>query len=242
MSQRTALSVLFPAVVALLLLGAAAPLPVTAAINVAPLRVEFPAGQQARDLQLRNDGKTLLGVQIRVFAWNQGLGGDSYQLSRDFVVSPSIVEIEPGQTQTLHLIATVPALAAHEAAYRVVIDQLPGGVTAVQGAAQTRLRITLPLFAGGQGTPQGRAAPLIAKDRLLIGNPGGRAIKLQNVTLVQGGANHGFDGVNVPSYILGGAHLSFPLPTGISCTGGPVRMTYEIDRIRYDAAVPQNCT
>ena len=241
MKNRSALTVFSQVAAAFASLGAGMPLPTTAAFNVAPLRVEFGAGQQARDLLIRNDGETVLGVQIRVFAWSQDLAGDQYRLSQDFVISPSIVEIEPSQTQTLHLIAAIPAISVHQAAYRVVIDQLPGSVTALQGAAQTRLRVTIPLFAGGERAAQGQVKPAIARNRLFLANAGGRAIRLQNVTLHQDGKVLAFDGVNAPSYVLGGARVSFALPAGTAC-GSAITMSYEIDRVKRDAAVPQDCT
>lgn len=215
---------------------------VTAALNVTPLRLEFGDGQQNSQLLLRNDSLQEVGIQVRIFAWTQDAAGDHFQQSADFTLSPSIMRIEPGLTQTIHVVSAAPRAIGRELAYRVVIDQLPQSVSSIEGAAQTRLRLTLPLFAQSDRSRPGEIRFAVASDHLTISNIGGRSVKLANVTLRQGATV-----IDVPSeiglhYVLAGAALQFDLPAGLSCAGPPVTVSGSVDSKAFNAAAPQNCS
>ena len=213
----------------------------TASLNVTPLRLDFKSGQQSSQLLLRNDSAQRLAVQIRLIAWTQDEAGDHYQSSQDFVISPSIVQIESGRTQTFHVVASAVAQAGRERAYRLVIDQLPQSVPSVGGAAQTRLRITLPLFAGSETANEGKLRFAVRGNLLTVGNVGGRTLKLDDTAMTQVGAVVAFSNANGPHYVLAGARLQFPMPPGIVCKGPEIRVTGHIDRKAFDEAAPQIC-
>ena len=215
---------------------------VTTVLNVSPLRLEFGNEQQNTQLLLRNDSPQRVAVQIRVFAWNQDAKGDHYQPSTDFTLSPSIVQIDPGLTQTIHVVSFAPRAIGRELAYRVVIDQLPQSVNSEAGATQTRLRLTLPLFAQSESARRGEIHFEVVRDRLIISNIGGRSVKLANVTLRQGGAIIALPSEVGLHYVLGGAVLQFALPAGLSCTGDAIQVAGLIDSMAFDAAAPQNCS
>ena len=223
------------------LASASSPPSATAALNVAPLRVEFARAQQTSQLLVRNDAARRLAVQIRLFAWSQDAGGEHYQPSSDFIISPSIVRIDPGLTQTIHIIAKAQPLAGREIAYRVVIDQLPESVEPVQGAAQTRLRLTLPLFAGTREAPPGAVQFGISGKALVISNTGGRSVQIAGVNLHQNAQIAALPRDTGPHYVLAGATLQFALPAGIVCGPGAVRVSGEIDLKPFDAAAQQSC-
>ena len=213
----------------------------TAALNVTPLRLEFKPGQQSSQLLLRNDSAQRLAVQFRLFAWTQDEAGDHYELSQDFVISPSIVQIGPGLTQTFHVVSREPVPSSRERAYRVVIDQLPQSVQSVDGAAQTRLRITLPLFSGSGAASEGKLHFAVRGKMLTILNVGGRSIKLDDTAIMQGGKVVALPNEKGPHYVLGGARLQFALPPGIACKGPEIRVIGHIERKAFDEAAPQIC-
>lgn len=223
---------------------ASAPTIASGAFNISPLRLEFNHGQQTSQLLLRNDSSKRQSVQIRLFAWSQGEAGDRYTPSDDYTISPSIVAIDPGQTQTIHVVSAAAAASAgapRELSYRVVIDQLPESVSTVHGAAQTRLRLTLPLFAGtAEATLEQLRFKVIGK-KLAVTNPGGRSVQLAGVALNQGGDALSLSAETGPHYILGGATMLFSVPTGLKCGAGDIRVTGRIDRNPLDAPAPQSC-
>lgn len=214
----------------------------TAAFNVTPLRLEIPSDQDASQMLLRNDSDGVLAVQIRIFSWNQQDGNDNYSQSSDFIVSPSIVRIDPDRTQTLHIIAAVKPDANVEASYRVVIDQLPQSIKQEPGAAQTRLRMTIPLFSGGDRAPVQNLRFSVNENILSITNAGGRTAKIGGLSIEQASQPHKFPRRTTPRYILGGATVRVALPDGVQCDGDAVRITAIVDRKAIDAIPTQSCS
>lgn len=214
----------------------------TAAFNVTPLRLEIPSGEDASQMLLRNDSIDILAVQIRVFSWDQNGGKDNYRQSNDYVISPSIVKIEPGRTQTLHVIAAVQPDANVEANYRVVIDQLPQTVTQMPGAAQTRLRLTVPLFSGGDRAPSPNVLFAVDRNGLSITNSGGRTARIGGVAIVQASSSHKLSRQSTPRYLLAGATVRVAMPDGVQCDGDAFRITAIVDRKAIDAIPTQSCS
>ena len=191
---------------------------------------------------LRNDSDVVLAVQIRIFSWNQQDGTNNYSQSSDFIVSPSIVRIDPDRTQTLHVIAAVKPDANVEASYRVVIDQLPQSIKQQPGAAQTRLRMTIPLFSGGDRAPAQNLRFSVNENILSITNVGGRTAKIGGLSIEQASQPHSFPMQTTPRYILGGATVRVALPAGVQCDGDAVRITAIVDRKAIDAIPTQSCS
>lgn len=214
----------------------------TATVNVSPLRLEFAAQQEDAELLLSNKADQPLSVQVRVFAWSQDSNGeDQYRLSQDYIVSPSIVEVAAGLTQTLHVIAAHKQQTRSELSYRVVVDQLPQSNSGLDGAAQTRLRMTIPLFSGSANAAPAQLLYAVSGNRLSISNVGGRAAKINSGIVVQAERTIALASTNGAQYILPGATRTIPLVEAIRCDGPEVSVRGIIDRKPFDATASKSC-
>lgn len=222
---------------------APAALPASGVFSVSPLRIDMAASAETASLQLKNLLPSAASVQIRVFAWTQANGRDSYQPSDAFIVSPSIIRLDAGANQLVRVVPRdgVMAEPGQERRYRVVIDQLPGTTSAEQQAANTRLQITIPLFHGGDASSPARLTAQIRDRQLTLTNAGGRTAHLAAMELT------GPDGQVLPvpldglRYLHGGTSVSLGLSRPVCGHNGTASLKAVVDRSPVNVASEQIC-
>lgn len=196
-------------------------------LQVAPISVEFEAGEQAQALWLGNTGDAPIRAQVRVMKWTQDAGAERLEPTRDLVPSPPIVEIAPGAQQLVRLVRPAPGPVAQEAAYRVLVDELPDAGQAPGAGLQFLLQYSVPVFllppdAVAQDAPGARpptdpstlSIQVQGGDgdaRLSVANRGARRVRLSQLSHV---AADGKETQLVPGllgYVLAGQHMQWPL-------------------------------
>lgn len=223
--------------------AAPAPINATAAVNITPLRVDMTSTKEADQLLLRNDSAMPLTVQIRLFGWNQGDGSDVYAPNQDFVVSPSIITIAPQSTQTLHVVPNGQRDSMTERTYRIVVDQIIAKQVQAGGVTQTRLRMTIPLFSGGEQASAANMEYVIKGNRLYVTNKGGRGASFAPMNVQFGAANAAPVSLqNSPRYVLSQSTMSVAMPANFICGGNPVNISGMIDSKPFNVVATQNCT
>lgn len=139
-----------------------------ASIMMWPLNPVLRSDERASALWIENRGRDPVTLQIRVLRWEVDDYKSRYVEQQDDVVgSPPVATIAPGQRQLVRLMKIRQPAAGTEAAYRVLIDELPNPTDADgRATGQTslgvtfRMRYSLPLFAYGSGlSPLDRNAP-----------------------------------------------------------------------------------
>lgn len=105
--------------------------------------------QKATTLWIENHGSEPVLMQVRVLGWLQKEGKEGYQQQQDVVVSPPIVQVEVGKKQLVRLIKNTPPASGQEAAYRVLVDEIPK--PASEAGIHFQMRYSIPLFVYGQG-------------------------------------------------------------------------------------------
>jgi len=121
-------------------------------ILIWPVGPVIEADARAAALWLENPGQVPVTLQVRIFAWAQQDGKNVYAAQDAILGTPPIVTIAPGEKQLIRLTRTAPTTAATEAAYRVVVDEIPAAKVSTEAGASVsfRMRYSLPLFAYGQ--------------------------------------------------------------------------------------------
>lgn len=112
-------------------------------LEVAPVYVELQDGAMAATVTVTNRGDQTMPVQTRIFAWDQN-GGEDHLIATDAImVSPPIIEVAPGVSQTIRLVRRRQG-GRNEQSFRILVDQLPEpGET---GNVRLRLRLSIPVF------------------------------------------------------------------------------------------------
>lgn len=139
------------------------------AILIWPVGPVIETDDRAAALWLENPGKAPVTLQVRIYVWAQADGKNVYAAQDAIIGTPPIVTIAPGEKQLVRLTRTLPTPNATEAAYRVVVDEIPAPrPTGEAGAAVSfRMRYSIPLFAygGGLASPEAQKKRKPAPDR-----------------------------------------------------------------------------
>jgi fimbrial chaperone protein len=217
------------------------PTPQPAAFNVTPLRIELDSASQFQTFQVRNESQSRMAVQARVFMWGQKDGEDSFAPTTDIALSPSIVEIEPGAVQYFKLLRRTSDVGAAERSFRLVIDQLPSDNRLQAGVTNTRLRISLPVFANRDLAKPALLGWSSAGSLLQVSNAGGRSVKFGKLAILTAdGVTHDL-GLKGPRYVLSGASAAWALPPTLFCIPAGSVLTGTLDNAPLREPIQQSC-
>ncbi len=192
-----------------------------------PIDPKLGSSEKATELWLENRGESTTLMQVRVLGWMQVNGQERYETQQRVVASPPMVRIEPGQRQLVRLIKQTAAPTGQEAAYRVLLDEIPRPQTPGENQAglMMQMRYSVPLFVYGNGLAADSAQPVLSwrvvseqgKSFLEITNRGAGHARLSNVTLGGRSVGQGLFG-----YVLANSvnrwPLTFPASSGSQLT------------------------
>lgn len=201
-------------------------------ILIWPVNPVIEGQARATALWLENPGKSPITLQVRIYAWTQRENQNLYAETREVIGSPPIVTIEPGARQLVRITRLVAPPPSGEQPYRIIVDEVPvkdGPGTA--GASVTfRMRYSLPLFSeakqeGGAERPTPPAAAIAWRTGagrdgpfLEIRNSGSGHARLSDVAFT-GGRSASVLGEGLFGYVLPGATMRWPLPSGVDGSG-----------------------
>jgi len=181
--------VIFALLAALLTFGAHA----GNSVLIWPIDPKITADEKASELWLENRGESTTLMQVRVFSWQQINGREQYQTQQQVLASPPLVRIEPGKRQLVRLIKQTPPAAGQQAAYRVLLDEIPTPQKPGENQAglNFQMRYSVPLFVYGSGLEPDKARPELSwrlvnregKQSLEITNRGSGHARLSHVSL-----------------------------------------------------------
>lgn len=205
-------------------------------LEVAPLGVDFAAGQMAQTITVANRATAPVTVQVRTFDWSQPGGIDRLAPTDAVVASPPIVTIPPGREQVIRVLLRRPGAGAAEKSYRLMVDEIP---VPVPGQINLALHLSLPIFV----VP---AAPGQAKVTWSARPAGGGMVEL---TARNGGSRHAkFDGLTVATrggaasrpfggYVLPGQEKRWRIPLRGLDRGGQIALRGSGDQGGIDATI-----
>jgi fimbrial chaperone protein len=100
-------------------------------IAVSPVVVQLDPTTDAASVQVRNDGDTPIGFEIKMVRVQWSDGKEQYDATGDFVVSPPSFRLQGGQSRMVRFKYT-GARQADEGFYRLFINQLPNNTATGQ--------------------------------------------------------------------------------------------------------------
>jgi fimbrial chaperone protein len=201
-------------------------------LSVLPVNIFFVPGQKASSLTVTNTGTTDTAVQIRAYAWSQPDGKDQLTPTDAVVLSPPLATIAPGASQVVRLILRqLPQ--GREAAYRILIDQIPPPAEA--GIVHMVLRLSIPIFV----QPPTRAVPhvqfhveLDSGQLVLVGTNDGLAHEVvHDIVLKEFDGRELNEESGLSPYVLAGVARRWPITVQgpMPHPGGTLQLTAHTD-------------
>lgn len=113
-------------------------------IRVSPTKVEM-AGNTASMLRVRNEEKTPVTVQVRVF--RSIPAGDGFRLeeTRDVVASPPMTTLRPGAENIVRIVHVGGSTAGGQQSYRLLVDEVPDRRRMKPGTVAVVVRHSIPV-------------------------------------------------------------------------------------------------
>lgn len=164
--------------------------PHSQAVTISPVHLYLSVKEPIISFTVTNDSVERITYQINTLSWRQVGGEDTYDETKQLIVSPPIVSIEPNSSQTFRVGLLEESTHLVEQAYRVVLDDI---TAYLPGNSKNSLRFifnyNLPLFYA----PVNRVDSAVwskcestvkGKNCLLFENTGNRHVKLANFIAV----------------------------------------------------------
>jgi fimbrial chaperone protein len=197
-------------------------------LQVSPLSVTLKPGHSADGLTLRNVGTDVLHAQVRVYHWTQHDGAEELTPSSALLISPPMVQLNPGEQQLVRVILAGPppsGAATAEDAYRISIDELP-----IQSSGDRTLqfviRQVLPVFV--EPATGAAAAPNLqwslqsdaGQTVLQAMNNGNAHAQLADISFVSNARHRVEVAGGLAGYVLPGATRRWPLKQPVDLASG----------------------
>lgn len=199
---------------------AAAQAAAASSFTIAPIRVELGADHRIVALTLHNQDSVPVLIQLRVAAWSQADGVDTYEDTRDLLTTPPLFEVPPQGEQIIRVALRRQVDATRELTYRLFVEEVPRPLAATATGLNMALHLSLPVFV----TPPHLQPPQLQwtahalKDgtlQLQATNPGAAHLQVTDYEL-QFGADGPSVHVGQSRYALGGSAATWKvtLPQG----------------------------
>jgi len=208
---------------------------IAASLQVTPVTIDLTAPTGAGLVTLRNDGKSPITVQVRVFKWVQQNGVDAYVPTKDVAVSPPMTKLAPGSRQTVRVVRTAKASAGQDS-YRLFVDEIPQAARRTRNGVEFVLRQSIPVFFSAPGISPAKVAWSASSNgrklTLTARNSGTDRQKVSRLVLKDQGGKVLARTDGLAGYVLGGStrRWDFSLPSGATLRGRSLLLTAEDDR------------
>jgi fimbrial chaperone protein len=157
-------------------------------------------------------------VQVQTFAWNDSPATADLVPTREIVAVPPVAAIEAGQKQLIRVAVRGEARTDLEAAYRLVITEVPAAAGGPPAGVRFALRLSLPVFIAPPGVA---AAPVWSVEpaddgyRLMLANDGTAHLQVRRIQVLGPDEAQVLHKLEEPAYVLPGRRHAWSLPPGL---------------------------
>jgi fimbrial chaperone protein len=175
----------------------------TTSLSVAPTRVELSSNARSGSVNLDNTGETETTVQVETFAWTGNNSIEALEPTRGLLAVPAVFNLPAGGRQVIRVASREGDPSEVEAAYRMVISEVPLGAPTTAAGIRFALRLSLPVFI----TPPGAApSPVWSRSAdgrgLNVQNEGNAHLHVRQLRVTEEASGRLLAEVTSPSYVL----------------------------------------
>lgn len=187
-----------------------------ASLQVAPVSIEVMAPGAGAIIKLRNEGKTKINSQIRVFRWVQIDGQEKLQPTDEVVASPPMARLAPGAEYTVRIVRLSKQPIAAEESYRLLIDELPDQKALSNRVINLVLRYSIPVFFLPANAEPAKLTWSVEQHngrvQLSAVNEGDRHVRLAGLNVRDHNGTHVSFGPGLTGYVLGRSTMQWTAP------------------------------
>jgi fimbrial chaperone protein len=158
---------------------------------------------------------------VQTFAWNDSPATADLVPTREIVAVPPVATIEAGLKQLIRVAVRGEARTDIEAAYRLVITEVPPATGGPQAGVRFALRLSLPVFVAPPGVaarPVWSVEPGGEGNHLVLANEGTAHLQVRHIEVLEPGAAQVLHRLEDPAYVLPGHRHAWFLPSGLPST------------------------
>ena len=205
-----------------------------ASLRVSPVLIDLNAPTAASSVQIWNDAKRPINVQVRIFRWSQSNGVDTYTPATDVAVSPPISQLKPGGENMVRVVRTSKRPVRAEESYRLIVDELPNAAQQKSGTVKLVIRHSIPVFFSPPENKGADVAWNVQKKsggyQVTLNNKGDKRIRVADLALQSKGGAAVAQHPGLVGYVLGKSSVSWFIPgTRNSQSGGPLTISAQSD-------------
>lgn len=228
-------------------------LAVASGLQVSPISLSLQARESASGLTLSNTGNDMIRAQVRVYQWLQDEKGDQLNPSRGLLASPPMIELKPAEKQLIRIIrakAPPQGAGAIEAAYRVMVNELPIKAATQTTGLQFALSYSLPVFVQPVGvtktSPQLQWSSHLQPDgkavKLRVSNTGNGHAQLAGLSFINSAGISTDINPGLLGYVLPGATMNWTLkiPPSALTSGGKFKVMLNGTQTTPDVTMDTN--
>ncbi|AVE42950.1 molecular chaperone [Providencia stuartii] len=176
-------------------------------LQVTPVTLTFNPQQNSAGIWLSNNGKEPIQAQVRTFLWYQKNSSNELVATRDIIISPPMIKLNPNEQQLVRVIRNNNIMGSEELAYRLSINELPTGQNS-SNKLQFVLHYSLPIFVQPLNMPSATVFlewQLIkhpSKNTLIVHNNGNSHAQLSNIHFIDCKGKHTIINSGLLGYVL----------------------------------------
>jgi fimbrial chaperone protein len=116
-----------------------------ASLQIIPIRLQLLSNQKTASISVNNEAATPVTFQLKIVKWTHVNGKDVYEYTKNILVTPPIVSIQPQQKQIVRLGALTPPDPKKGETYRLIIREVPSPTLEPTIGIQTLLEVRVPV-------------------------------------------------------------------------------------------------
>lgn len=147
-----------------------------AVFNIVPVRGDLGPGKNSVVFTVSNDNSEPIVIQTETMVWSQHDGHDTYDPTRELLVTPPIFTLPPKGQQILRVGLRRSPDPQQELSYRLFLNETPGPPDPSFRGVRMALRVGLPIFV----EPATSAALPVLHWKINLSAPGQWTVRLDN--------------------------------------------------------------
>ena len=211
--MKTEMKVCLAAAICLMVIGHASAA-LAGGLSISPLRALLSPDVRIAEFNVVSSEPAPTLMQVRLFAWTQVNGVDQLTPSDNLVVGPPIFTLRPEKTQLIRVGLRNLGTLTREAAYRIVIAEVP---TAPRPGLNFAFRLSMPIFVS-PAMPTGPKALWSADQidashlRITLTNVGDQHLRIETLRIANARGAAPFYTSTQAIYVLSGQPRSWVIP------------------------------